>query len=81
MGNQTLPASPPSGCISDRPSRRRHGNRGHMGARHPSSGGTNSAAHIHSVSEWGKKQKHPHQNSQSEAAHASGDLHESDTYF
>lgn len=28
-----------------------------------------------------KKQKRPHQNSQSEAAHASGDLRESDTYF
>lgn len=56
-GNQTLPANPPSGCISDRPSLRLHGNRGHMGATHPSSGGTNSAAHIHSVSEWGEKSR------------------------
>lgn len=56
MENQTQPANPPSGCISDRPSLHLHGNRGHMGATHPSSGGTNSAVHIHSVSN-GKKSK------------------------
>lgn len=56
-GNQTPPANPPSGCISDRPSPRLRGNQGRTGATHPSSGGTNSAAHIHSVSEEGKKQK------------------------
>lgn len=49
-GSQTQPADPPSGCISGRPSLRLHGNRGHMGAARPSSGGTSSAARNHSVS-------------------------------
>lgn len=50
MGSQTRPADPPSGCISGRPSPRLHGNQGRKGAARPSSGGTNSAAHNHSVS-------------------------------
>lgn len=69
--SQTRPASPPSGCISDRPSPRLRGNRGRTGATHPSSGGTSSAAHSYSVSE-GKKHA---QNSHSEAARVSSDLH------
>lgn len=50
MESRTQPADPPSGCISVRPSLRLHGNPGRTGAAHPSSGGTSSAAHIHSVS-------------------------------
>ncbi len=55
-GSQTLPADPPSGCISGRPSLRLHGNQGRRGAERPSSGGTNSAAHNHSVSEGYQQQ-------------------------
>lgn len=50
MGSQTQPADPPSGCISGRLSLRLHGNQGRRGEARPSSGGTSSAAHIHSVS-------------------------------
>lgn len=56
MGNQTRPAGPPSGYTSGRPSLRPHGNPGRTGAARPSSGGTDSAAHSHSVSE-GHQQK------------------------
>ncbi len=55
-GSQTQPADPPSGCISGRPSPRLHGNPGRTGAVHPSSGGTNSAAHNHSVSKGYQQQ-------------------------
>lgn len=56
-GNQTRPADPPSGCISGRPSPRHHGNRGHTGEARPSSGGTNSVAHNHSVSKGYQQNK------------------------
>lgn len=49
-GSRTQPADPPSGCTSGRPFLRLHGNRGRTGAARPSSGGTSSAAHNHSVS-------------------------------
>lgn len=55
-GSQTLPADPPSGYISGRPSLRLHGNQARRGAAHPSSGGTNSVAHNHSVSEGYRRQ-------------------------
>lgn len=61
MGNQTQPAGLPSGCTSVHPSPRLHGNQGHMDGARPSSAGTNSAAHIHSVSEkQGKSCTHFH---------------------
>lgn len=49
-GSQTRLADPPSGCISGHPFLHLHGNQGHTGEARPSSTGTNSAAHIHSVS-------------------------------
>ena len=49
-GSRTQLAGPPSGCISGRLSLRLRGNQGRTDAARPSSGGTNSAAHIHSVS-------------------------------
>lgn len=49
-GSQTRPTDPPSGCISGRLFLRLRGNQVHRDAAHPSSEGTNSAAHIHSVS-------------------------------